>query len=149
MKKYNRRKFLKTTTFSAAAISASGAISSYDSQDEILESSANYMGDFSAPKLETIRTAFIGVGARGSGHLKAFSMIDGIEVVAICDLHEDLVESSYKIVKDIGNGGKHINIAKYHGSETNWKKMLKDVRPDVVIISTNWDEHLLTFFSNW
>ena len=99
------------------------------------------MGDFSAPKLETIRTAFIGVGARGSGHLKAFSMIDGIEVVAICDLHEDLVESSYKIVKDIGNGGKHINIAKYHGSETNWKKMLKDVRPDVVIISTNWDNH--------
>ena len=81
--------------------------------------------DFSAPKLETIRTAFIGVGARGSGHLKAFSMIDGIEVVAICDLHEDLVESSNKIVKDIGNGGKHINIAKYHGSENNWKKMLK------------------------
>ena len=61
MKKYNRRKFLKTTTFSAAAISASGAISSYNSQDEILEPSANYMGDFSAPKLETIRTAFIGV----------------------------------------------------------------------------------------
>ena len=141
MKKYNRRKFLKTTTFSAAAISASGAISSYNSQDEVFESSANYMGDFSAPKLETIRTAFIGVGARGSGHLKAFSMIDGIEVVAICDLHEDLVESSYKIVKDIGNRGKHKNIAKYHGSETNWKKMLKDVRPDVVIISTNWDNH--------
>ena len=81
MKRFDRRKFLKTTTFSAAAISTSGLISGYKNQDKILEPSLNYMGDFSAPKLETIRTAFIGVGARGSGHLKAFSNIEGVEVV--------------------------------------------------------------------
>ena len=141
MKRFDRRKFLKTTTFSAAAISTSGLISGYKNQDKILEPSLNYMGDFSAPKLETIRTAFIGVGARGSGHLKAFSNIEGVEVVAICDLHKDLVESSTKIAKDIGNGDKHLNIAQYYGSDKSWIKMLNDIHPDVVFISTNWDNH--------
>ena len=31
----------------------------------LLQGSANYMGDFQAPKLETVRCAFIGVGSRG------------------------------------------------------------------------------------
>ena len=43
---------------------------------------AKYMGDFVAPKLGKVRCAFIGVGARGSGHCRQVGMIEGAEVVA-------------------------------------------------------------------
>src|SRR5210317_703685 len=55
-------------------------------------SGARYMGDFAAPKIETVRCAFIGVGARGSGHALQIAEIEGTEVVAICDLYEDLAK---------------------------------------------------------
>ena len=55
------------------------------------------MGDFTAPKLDVVKVAFIGVGARGSGHAKQIAAIEGTEVVAIGDLYEDLAKKSYKI----------------------------------------------------
>ena len=54
------------------------------------------MGDFAAPKLDKVRCAFIGVGARGSGHCSQIGAIEGTEVVAICDLYEDRAKSAEK-----------------------------------------------------
>ena len=50
------------------------------------------MGGFSAPKLETVRIAVIGVGARGPAHLKFSASLPGTEIVAISDLYEDLAK---------------------------------------------------------
>ena len=36
----------------------------------------------------TVRAAFIGVGARGSGHLATMMSLEGVEIVAIADNHE-------------------------------------------------------------
>jgi predicted homoserine dehydrogenase-like protein len=45
------------------------------------------MAGFSAPKLDKVRVGFIGVGARGSGHVAQMLQIDGVEVKAIYDLY--------------------------------------------------------------
>ena len=140
MKNLNRRNFIKKTSLSSAAIfSASSSLSGLDYKDR--DSESNYMGDFVAPKIDNIKAAFIGVGARGTGHAKQIASINGTEVVAICDLYKDLAERSKNNCTEIGKGQRHKNIKLYSGSENDWITMLDEVKPDIVFISTNWDTH--------
>ena len=90
MKKFNRRKFLSTTALSSAAISISTGF--IEDENNSIPSNSSYMGDFAAPKIEKIRIAIIGVGGRGHGHTLQLASIDGTEIVAISDLHEELVD---------------------------------------------------------
>ncbi len=140
MKSINRRNFIKKTSLSAASLYIAANAACIDNNSERPESGGTYMGDFSAPKLETVRIAMIGVGARGSGHARQLASIEGTEIVAISDLFEDLVDRSVTRCMEVGNG-RHQNIARYFGDENAWKKMLSEVKPDAVIIATNWNNH--------
>ena len=141
MKNYNRRKFLKTTTMSAAALTAASTLASCTDNNIESISKGLYMGGFSAPKLDTVRVAFIGLGARGSGHLSSLASLEGVEVVAISDLYEDFCVRSSKVASEIGKGERHNNIAQYWGEENKWELMLEEIKPDAVFISTNWNNH--------
>jgi len=141
MKNFNRRKFIKTTTMSAAALVAAKTLVSCTEDNTQPVSKGQYMGGFSAPKFDIIRTAFIGVGARGSGHLRSLASLEGVEIVAISDLYEDNCISKSKIASEIGKGERHKNIAQYWGAENKWELMLEEIKPDVVFISTNWNNH--------
>lgn len=138
MKNLNRRNFIKKTSLSAAAVSI---IPNYVTTAGERSISSTYMGGFSAPKLGKIHAAFIGVGARGGTHAKFIAALEDTEVVAICDLYEDLVKEKTQWVKEAGGADKHKNIAQYWGDEGKWKTMLQEVRPDVVFIATNWKNH--------
>ncbi len=140
MKKFDRRNFLKKTTLASAAVGVSPMLAH---NDTILERpySQSYMGDFAAQKIPDIKAAFIGVGARGPGHLQFFASLPGTEVVAVCDLYEDLATKWANKATAIGNGKQHKNVAVYHGEENAWKKMLVEIQPDVVFIATNWKNH--------
>ena len=107
MNKINRRNFIKKTSLSGAAIATASALSS--SQYKERDKMSQYMGDFSAPKLDKVKVAFIGVGARGTGHAKQLASIEGTEVVGICDLYEDLTERSKKLCLEADNQ-RHKNI---------------------------------------
>ena len=102
---------------------------------------SHYMGDYSAPKIDHIRAAFIGVGARGGYHMSFFAQLDNTEVVAISDLYEDNVHKWKNKAEEIGKGNRHTNVKGYYGDENLWKTMLREVKPDVVFISTNWHNH--------
>jgi predicted dehydrogenase len=102
---------------------------------------AQYMGDFAAPKLDTVRCAFIGVGSRGPGHARQIAEMEGTEVVAISDLYEDLARKSAAECKEKGGGVRHNDISVYYGSEDLWKKMLAEVKPDAVFVATPWKLH--------
>lgn len=145
MNNKNRRSFLKR-----AAMATSGLLIGSRSQTKANLSATQekrpasgglFMGDFAAPKLETVRIALIGVGARGSGHARQLATIEGTEIVAISDLYKDLVEKAAKNCVEIGADQRHQDIALYHGGKEEWRKMLKEVQPDAVVISTNWDNH--------
>jgi len=139
MKSINRRSFIQKTSLATAAMSVLGASSC---QEETTASPAQgaYLGGFAAPKLETIRAAFIGVGHRGKGHIRNFSRLTQTEVVAISDLYQDNVDKAAAIVQEEQPQNNN-PIALYAGEDTLWKKMLEEVRPDVVFISTNWANH--------
>lgn len=131
----NRRNFLKTLGGVGAAITAATGLAGAQGAPG-RASGAKYMGDFAAPKLDKVKVAIIGVGARGSGHIVQLASIEGVEVVGICDLREDLVKKSEKRVSEKGHTPKL-----YSGDDKAWLKMLAEVRPDAVFIATPWELH--------
>lgn len=141
MSRIDRRNFLKKTSLTAAALATATAFDSCAVEEQERPTGSKYMGDFAAPKLDTVRIALIGVGARGSGHAADYASLEGTEIVAISDLYEDWAQRSADRCKEIGAGSRHQNIKLYHGDEKLWKQMLTEVKPDAVIIATNWKNH--------
>ena len=136
MKNYNRRNFLKKSTLGAVAASTL----SISCQENISKSSpGKYMGDFADKPYDNVKAAFIGLGARGPGHLKNFSTLDNTQVVGLCDLYEDNVKRESTRLKDYNKNSSNVKL--YWGSENNWKTMLKETNPDIVFICTNWKNH--------
>ncbi|MEO1448333.1 MAG: Gfo/Idh/MocA family oxidoreductase [Bacteroidota bacterium] len=138
MSQLHRRDFLKKTTMSAAALAASPWLKA---QAEDRPGASQYMGDFAAPEIKTIRAAFIGVGNRGGDHLSFFGSLPDTEIVAISDLYQDHVDKWIAMGEEIGKGKRHKSIKGYWGEEELWRKMLVEVKPDVVFIATNWHNH--------
>jgi len=136
----NRRDFLRKTSLAGAGLSLVPAFTRASNSIPPSAPGAVYMGDFAAPKLDTVKCAFIGVGARGSGHAAQIAQIEGTDIVAICDLYEDLAKKSADRCKENG-GGRHKNLKIYTGGEDEWKKMLKKEKPDAVFIATPWKDH--------
>ena len=141
MKEFNRRDFLKKTTLASVAMGATSIYPEFLRGQETRPAFSTYMGGYAAPKNPNIRAAFIGVGARGGDHLKFLAALPGTEVVAICDLYEDLVRQKKGWVAEVAPKSRHRNIKLYWGEEDQWKTMLREVRPDVVFIATNWRNH--------
>ena len=44
------------------------------------------MCGFAAPKLDTVRVGFIGVGNRGFANMKQMTYLEGVQIKAICDI---------------------------------------------------------------
>ena len=140
MASINRRNFIKKSSLSAASFYVAANLKLGNEEITERPKTAQYMGDFAAPKLDKVRIAIIGVGARGSGHIKQLATIEGTEIVAICDVYKDLVERSQKACEKI-DARRHGKIKAYSGDTNQWLKMLKKERPDAVFIATNWNNH--------
>ena len=138
----NRRNFLKNTTLSTAALATTPLFPGCDTEVNNLNPSGGlYMGDYAAKKLSKIRAAFIGAGKRGGAHIDFFAGLSGTEVVAISDLYEDKVKEKLEIVNRLPQSNRQGNIATYWGDKNSWITMLQEVKPDVVFIATNWNNH--------
>ena len=129
-----RRSFLKILGGLTAALTTLPAMASASAPSR--KRGARYMGDFAAPKLDKIRIALIGVGARGTGHAQQLAAIEGTEIVAISDLYEDWAKRSEKNVMARGHKPKI-----YFGEENLWRTMLTEAKPDMVVIATPWEKH--------
>ena len=101
----SRRQFLKSLGLAAGAAAAGNALPGkaveIPAGDHLWKSASpaaprpsgsTYMGGFKAPRLGRIRMAFIGVGGRGFSHLAQMCVMDGVEIVGICDLKEELTK---------------------------------------------------------
>ena len=98
---------------------------------------SKYMGDFAAPKLETVRWGAIGVGARGSGAVEQLAQIEGSEIIAISDLYQDWAERSAAALQKLGKKAPVL----YHGNPNRYHEMLARPDIDAVVICTPWEEH--------
>ncbi len=140
----NRRNFLKTG-FIGAGLLSTGIIScvSPEKQGENkkdpkprLTQHFNMCG-YAAPKLDKVRVGFIGLGNRGPAAVQRFTYIEGVEVVALCDKHEDRVEKAQKILESQGLPSAR----SYTGSEDAWKLLCENPDIDLIYICTPWAWH--------
>ena len=146
----SRRQFLKPLGLAAGAAAAGnvlpGQALEIPAGDSLWKSGAQasprpsgsmYMGGFKAPGLDRIRLAFIGVGGRGFSHLAQMCVMDGVEIVGVCDLKEDLAKRGVdRVLSKMGKSP-----LSYSGGDTEYLTMLKELKPDAVIISTDWSTH--------
>ncbi|MEX2242923.1 MAG: Gfo/Idh/MocA family oxidoreductase [Fimbriimonadaceae bacterium] len=96
------------------------------------------MAGYADKPMESVRVGFIGVGARGSGHLSQMLQLQGVEVKAIADLYTDWAERSAKRCTDSGREKPTI----YGPGKDSYKAMLQRDDIDIVIIATPWEEHV-------
>jgi predicted dehydrogenase len=130
----SRRGFLRT--LSGIGIAAATLPGMLRAAVPARAASARYMGDFAAPKLDKVKVAVIGVGARGSGHCAQLSVLEGVEVVAVCDVVEDRAKRSADQARQHGHTPKV-----YSGNDDAWRQMLSECTPDAVFIATPWEFH--------
>ena len=78
-----RRGFLKILGGLTAALTTLPATVAGQGPASARRAGAKYMGDFAAPKIDKVRIALIGVGARGTGHAQQLAAIDGTEIVGL------------------------------------------------------------------
>lgn len=90
-----------------------------------------------APKLDTVRVGFIGLGMRGPGAVERWTHIPGTKIVALCDLLPENAERAQKIVTNAGMEAPVL----YSGSENAWKQLCERNDIDLVYIVTDWKHH--------
>ena len=127
----SRRHFLKTLAGTGASLALAGKLQG-------MEAAASAEAGVSPRKpLEKIRAAFIGVGARGSGHVGTMMSLEGVEIVAIADNYEPSLKASVARVKNAGRKEP----AAYGRGDEDYKRMLERNDIDIVIIATPWEWH--------
>lgn len=92
---------------------------------------------FSQDRTTKVRLGFIGVGLRGQNHLDLALMRDDVDVVAICDVQQGMIDMSKARIKKAGRPMPAVIMDGPYG----YRKMLENKDIDAVIIATPWEWH--------
>jgi predicted dehydrogenase len=92
---------------------------------------------FSKEKDRKARLGFIGVGLRGQHHLQLALQRDDVDVLAICDVQQPMIDMSKALIK---KSGKKMPLVIMEGPY-GYRKLLENKDIDAVIISTPWRWH--------
>ncbi len=114
----NRRTFVKNTALAAATV-------------HILPSGSLYSDS------KKVKLGFIGTGLRGQNHLDNALRRDDVEVVAICDVDDHMLQMAADVVKKSGKPMPKI----FKGDPYAWRKLLEIKEIEGVIIATPWEWH--------
>ncbi len=138
--KTNRRKFLKYSGLTGIGLAGASVIKSYGAKNEefINKKSAVHfnMCGYAAPKLETVRIGFIGLGNRGPTHVDAMKHIEGTEIKGLCDIRPEKADAAKKTLEGTAHQPRI-----YTGKEDEWKKLCEQPDIDLVYIATPWSLH--------
>ena len=89
-----------------------------------------------APKMKTVRVAFVGLGMRGPGAVKRFCHILGVEIVALCDYVKERAEACQADLRTAG-----LKPADIYSGEKGYEELCKRNDIDLVYIATDWNHH--------
>ena len=144
--KNNRRNFLKLTSLTglgfAGGIMKGFAREPQESVESVNPDSIFYkqqfnMSGYAAPKLETVRVGFIGLGQRGPSHVYNMTKLGGVSIVGLCDIREESVLKTQKGIDKSGQKPTH-----YFGNKDAWKKLCDRKDVDLIYIATPWALHV-------
>ena len=126
-----RRDFLKSAALAGVVAAADGCANAFRLSPGGMDSG------FRMKPMERVRVGMIGVGSRGSAAVRRIVEIDGVDIVAVCDLVQERVERARKLVKD-AKGKEPVG---YVGAD-GWKAVCDSPGVDVIYNCTSWDWHL-------
>lgn len=86
-----------------------------------------------------VRLGFIGVGLRGQSHLELALKRTDVDVVALCDIQQHMMDMSLKLVADAGKPKPVVILDGPNG----YKKLLQNKDIDAVVIATPWEWHTI------
>lgn len=132
-KQITRRSFIAA----AAGVGAGLAMAKPAAAGFLGRAGAGSVAGLKVEPMKTVRTAFIGVGARGSSHLAQMLDLEGIEVTAVCDNHPPSLERAVRSV--VAKGRKEP--AAYGKGDEDYKRMLERDDIDIVMVVTPWELH--------
>ena len=89
-----------------------------------------------APKMDVVRVAFVGLGMRGPGAVARFTYIPGTQIVAFCDYEEARAEACQKYLRQAG-----LPPADIYSGEKGYEELCKRPDIDLVYVATDWDHH--------
>ena len=116
----DRRTFLNRSAASLAGIALAGdALAQTPSSDK------------------PVRLGFVGVGNRGSYHLDCALGIEGVQVVALCDIDDTVLYRGKRWVEEAGQPSPHI----YGDTRTAYKELCDKEQVDCIICCTPWEYH--------
>ena len=86
--------------------------------------------------IKTVRVAFIGLGMRGSDAVRRMTYIDGVEIIALCDMVAANTKASNETLKERG-----FPQALEFVGEDAWRKVTALPNVDLVYVCTDWLNH--------
>src|SRR5258708_5330183 len=116
----SRRDFIKTTALAGAGLT-------------ILPSRNIFAKDVDSK----LRLGFIGVGLRGQSHLELALRRNDVEVIALCDVQQRMMDMANELVAKSGKPKPKIILEGPYG----YKKLLENKEIDAVVIATPWEWH--------
>ena len=131
--KSNRRKFLRNLSIGTGALTI--GLPSFANvkkdESEINEVPDHGMQNFNmcgyaAPKLDTVRVGVVGLGMRGPGAVERLSVIQGVEIKALCDKYPDRATKANNILVKAG-----LPKAKEYSGEDGWKALCESNELDL------------------
>src|SRR5207237_9070013 len=84
---------------------------------------------------DTVRVACVGVKSQGQNHIKAYAKMPNVEIAAICDVDESVLEARLKDAEQLTK--------KRPAGFTDLRKLLEDKSIDAISIATPNHNHAL------
>jgi predicted dehydrogenase len=134
----SRRSFLQASAFASAGAVAAGNLSAQQAAVTSGSGQAQTMLGVPFKKHDKVRLGIIGLGERGTGHVRDFLAIPDVEITAICDIVPDAVEKARQRI--VAAGKKEPAI--YGKNEDDWKNLCKRGDLDLVFVVTPWLLHV-------
>jgi hypothetical protein len=88
--------------------------------------------------MEVVRMGFVGVGLQGSSHVRNFLNIEGVEIVAVCDVVPEKVERIQQWCVEAGRPRP----TGYSRGERDYERLCAEEDLDLVFTSTPWEWHV-------
>lgn len=94
------------------------------------------MIQFRCAPIPTVRIGFIGLGNRGMATLRRYLVIDGIEIVALCDINRAHIDEAASL---LNTHGKYSPLM--FDTVDGWKQLCRRDDIDLIYICTDWLTH--------
>lgn len=119
---FDRRQFLERAAAMSALMAGSGQAASA----------------MQAKPLATVRLGFIGVGGRGSGHVRDVLRIPQVKLNAVCDINPTRVEAIQNWAQKAGQARPE----GYSKGPVDYKRLCANPSLDAIYVATPWELHV-------